>query len=273
MPKRSRTRKNSARPAPPPQVLLRGLALIEALNRRSVSSIEQLSSDTGLPKPTTVRVLHILASKGYAERLPHRRGYRLGERVVGLSSGYRSRDTVVIAARPLLATFTDQHKWPLTLATLDVDAMLVRASTLEDSPFSTSVDRGRVGRRLPLLTSALGRVYLAFCPGGEREMVLRLLRSSPRSRPTAQFDPEQFKSTLAEIVEQGYAMNPALKGEVAYGFAVPIRYQDDVLACLSMRYFGRTLSERQVARRYLTPLQDTAAQIAAAYAAHASIAN
>lgn len=271
MPKPSRTRKHASRSTAPPQVLLRGLSLIEAMNRRPVSSIEHLSAATGLPKPTTVRMLHILASKGYAERLPHRRGYRLGERVVGLSSGYRSRDAVVIAARPIMTAFTAQHKWPLTLATLDVDLMRVRASTLEESPYSTSVDRGRVGRRLPILMSALGRAHLAFCADDERETLLRLLRSDPRSRSSTKIDPEQLIATVADIVAQGYALNPAVRGEVAYGIAVPILHHREVLACMSMRYFGRTLSERQVARRYLAPLQEAAAQIAAAYAAHASI--
>ena len=160
----------------PPEVLLRGLSVIEALNRRPVSSVEQIADQTGLPKSTVVRVLHILASKSYAERLPQRRGYRLGERVLALSAGFRSSDIVVEVSRPLLTKFTAEHTWPVGLATLDVDAMRVRSGTLQESPFSTSIDQARMSRRLPMLTSAVGRAYLAFCPADERETILRLLR-------------------------------------------------------------------------------------------------
>ena len=86
----------------PREVLLRGLSVLEALNWRPISSVDQVAAQTGLPKATVVRVLHNLASKGYAQRLPLRKGYMLGGRVLNLSSGYDSRNTVVEKARPLI---------------------------------------------------------------------------------------------------------------------------------------------------------------------------
>ena len=105
------------RPAPA-QVLLRGLSLLEALNRRAVGSVEELAHDTRLPKSTVVRRLNTLVLAGYVRRLPKRGGYSLAERVLGLSWGFRSEDAVVEAARPLLAAFTVEHKWPVSKATL-----------------------------------------------------------------------------------------------------------------------------------------------------------
>jgi IclR family mhp operon transcriptional activator len=97
-------RKNDA--PTPSQVLLRGLSVLEALNLRPISSVEQIAATTGLPKSTTVRVLQNLASKGYAQRLPMRKGYMLGERVQNLSNGFHSADALVEASRPLIAAFT-----------------------------------------------------------------------------------------------------------------------------------------------------------------------
>ena len=76
--------------ASPSQVLLRGLSVLEALNWRPISTLEQIAAATGLPKSTAVRVLANLASKGYAQRLPRRKGYMLGERVLNLSSGFEA---------------------------------------------------------------------------------------------------------------------------------------------------------------------------------------
>ena len=170
----------------PAQALLRGLAVLEALNRRPISSLAQLAAETGLAKPTLVRVLGILALKNYAERLPNRRGYRIGGRVRALSAGYRASASVVSIARPLLARFTAQHKWPVSIGTLDGDAMRLEASTQQDTAFAAATDRGRLARRLPLLTSALGLAYLAFCPAEERATLLEILgwRQGPEKSDT-----------------------------------------------------------------------------------------
>ena len=240
----------------PALVLLRGLAVLEALNRRPISSLAQLAAETGLAKPTLVRVLGILALKNYAERLPNRRGYRIGGRVRALSAGYRASASVVSIARPLLARFTAQHKWPVSIGTLDGDAMRLEASTQQDTAFAAATDRGRLARRLPLLTSALGLAYLAFCPAEERATLLEMLHPPPADRSA-------LDRVLPEIAARGYATTPPLPGEQALGFAVPIRSGHAVLGCITLRYFGKALSEHQVAARYLAPLQDMAAVIAA----------
>ena len=82
----------------PSQVLLRGLSVLEALNWRPISTVEQIAARTELPKPTIVRVLQQLATRGYAQRLPGRKGYMLGERVLNLSRGFHSRDLVIEVA-------------------------------------------------------------------------------------------------------------------------------------------------------------------------------
>ncbi len=239
----------------PAQVLLRGLAVLEALNQRPISSLGQIAAATGLAKPTLVRVLTILALKEYAERLPNRRGYRLGGRVRALSAGYRTSASVVALAQPLMARFTASHQWPLAIATLDGNAMRLEASTQQDTAFAAAADRGRLARRMPLLTSALGMAYLAFCPEGERGTLLDMVCPADER--------DGLVHQLSAIVAQGYAISPPLPGEQAIGFAVPILSAGAVLGCITLRYFGRALSEDQVAARYLRPLQTMASVIAA----------
>jgi IclR family transcriptional regulator, mhp operon transcriptional activator len=125
----------------PVQPVLRALGLIEALNRKPVSALEDLAGATGLPKPTVVRLMQTLIAGGYAERLPRRRGYAPAERVRRLSEGFRDADAVVAAARPLLSAFTAEHQWPVILATFDHGAMRIRLSTRQESPFATDDDQ------------------------------------------------------------------------------------------------------------------------------------
>ena len=53
-------------------------------------------------------------------------------------------------------------------------------------PFA--IDRERINRRVPLLGSALGRAYLAYCFETERESIVALPRNSQRA--TAALDPQ-----------------------------------------------------------------------------------
>jgi len=254
------------RPAPA-QVLLRGLSLLEALNRRAVGSVEELAQDTRLPKSTVVRILNTLVLAGYVRRLPKRGGYSLAERVLGLSWGFRSEDAVVEAARPLLAAFTVEHKWPVSIATLAVDAMRIRATTLQDSPFA--IDRERINRRVPLLGSALGRAYLAYCSETERESIVALLRNSQRPIDRPAGDPTYLTALVRGIRRAGYAATPPIANDPIAGLAVPVRRGSRVFACLTMRYPRRAMIEAEAVRHYLLPLQQAARAIADAAADYA----
>jgi IclR family mhp operon transcriptional activator len=255
MARTSTPRRKSDAALTPSQVLLRGLSVLEALNLRPISSVEQIAAQTGLPKSTTVRILQNLASKGYAQRLPMRKGYVLCERVLNLSKGFHSPDALVETSRPLIAAFTARFKWPVSLATLELDTMRVRASSSAESPFATSVDRARLNRRVPLLLSAHGRAYLAFCPDDEREIILSLLRASSRPNDIVARDDQYVSALIATIRRTGYAITAPVADEPAIGLAVPISAGGRVLATISLRYLGRAISEKEVAKRYLEPLR------------------
>ena len=116
-----------------------------------------------LPRPTVVRLLHTLIALGYAARVSREQGYRLTDRVLGLSESIRFVDHLVDAAIPHMRRFTAEHGWPLYLATLE-------RRRHHHPPFDRAGEpdgvRGRGPQHAagPLLISALGRAWLAFCP-------------------------------------------------------------------------------------------------------------
>jgi len=251
----------------PPEVLLRGLSVLETLNRQPVSTVEGVALATRLPKATVVRILNMLVSARYVQRLPRRRGYMLDERTLDLSSGYRSQDAVVETARPFLSTFTATYKWPLVLATLDIDAMRIRTSTAPESPFSAVGDRAYlIYRRVPILPSAIGRAYIAFCPKEERETLISLLKASSRAVDRPARNLPQLEGLLRGVRKAGFANSDIVPGDPATGLAIPIRQGESVLGTLAIRYFRNAISEKDIIHRYLGPLQNTANAIAKAYA-------
>lgn len=246
----------------PVQPVLRTLQILEALNHRTVTTLENLHELTGLPKPTLVRLLETLIAGKYVRRVSRRAGYSLTERVLRLADGFRHSDRVVEIARPILHAFTAEHKWPVALATFDGDAMIVRAGTRHKSPLSTDPDYLDV--RLPMLLSALGRAYLAFCPEAERETILAILRSSKARMNLLAKDDKAVTRLLAGIRKQGYASNAPMPGDPAMGLAIPVMQGHQVIAAMTMRYFGSALTEEEAAHRYLAPMTAVAAAITAA---------
>lgn len=241
--------------------VMRALRLLEALNQETVTTLARLHETTGLPKPTLVRLLDTLIAAGYVRRVSRRAGYSLAERVLRLSGGFRYSDKAVEASRPFLYALTAQHKWPVAIATFDGDAMIVRAGTRHKSPFSTDPDY--LDTRLPMLLSALGRAYLAFCPEEEREMILAVLRASTKRSDATARDKAAVARLLATVRARGYAWPTPLRGDPTLGIAVPIMQGANVAACMVMRYFGSAMSEKEAARRYLAPMREAAAAIAA----------
>jgi IclR family transcriptional regulator, mhp operon transcriptional activator len=121
---------------PPVQSVVRALAVLDALNRRPISTIEDLHGQTGIPKPSIVRLLQTLQSRGLVRHAPQHGAYLLTSSVRTLSAGYHSEPRLMEASSSLLDDFTRKVKWPLAIAMLDSSAMVIRHSTIPLSPLS-----------------------------------------------------------------------------------------------------------------------------------------
>src|SRR5690348_16287099 len=149
----------------------RAFVVLEALNRRRSTTLTILAAETGLPRPTLVRLLHTLIELGYASRVSREAGYRLTDHVLTLAGGVRFIDHLVDAAIPHMARFTEEHGWPLYLATISAGAMAIRHSTAPDSPMA--FEAAAYNRQSPLMLGALGRAWLAFAQDEERRVALK----------------------------------------------------------------------------------------------------
>src|SRR5437899_2527234 len=127
----------------------RAFVVLEALNRRRSTTLTVLAAETGLPRPTLVRLLQTLMALGYASRVSRQAGYRLTDHVLALAGGVRFIDHLVDAAIPHMSRFTSEHGWPLYLATLSSRAMAIRHWTAPESPMSFEL--AAYHRRSPLV--------------------------------------------------------------------------------------------------------------------------
>jgi len=229
----------------------RSFALLEALSRRPRGTISTLADETGLPPPTVVRLLKNLAELGYATRVSRDAGYRLTDKVLGLAQGIRFVDRLVDVGAPHMSRFTRKYGWPLYLGTISDRAITIRHSTAAESPLS--FERAALQKKSPILSSALGRAWLAFCSSEERRTVLKHLGAKPDPRLAAAF---------AKIRRDGYAFTVLPRPGRLQGIGVAIRDGERVMGCISMRFIRSAMSESEAGARYGAALNAMADAIA-----------
>lgn len=242
------------------QSVARAFDLLAEMNRQRVTTVRHLHAVTGLPKSTIVRLLRTLAASGYVANDKRQGGYLVTSQVQSLSCGYHGDALVVEAGRPWAVEFTRRHRWPIAIAVLDHDAVRVRCSTIPDSPMSPF--HGTINMRLCLLTRALGRAYLAFCPPTERDMLLAMLKSSTNPEDAGARKRAAALRILESTQRMGFAQRATdVEPRSSSTIAVPIKRGDGVLASVGMTYFKTAVSRRDVVESYVPLLQDLASHI------------
>jgi IclR family mhp operon transcriptional activator len=240
----------------------RTLLLLEELNRHRVTSIDRLHKATGLPKSTVVRLMKSLCAMGYAANDRRQGGYAVASRVKSLSNGFHGDPLVVEAARPWALAFTRQYQWPIAIAVLERSSVVVRFSTIPDSPVSPF--HGTLNMQLSLLGRALGRAYLAFCPVSERSILLDMLARSQEREDKLANERKRALSLLAAIRKQGFAeRDPMVEPRSSNTIAMPIIVNHRVLATVGMTYFTSALDRTDAIGRYVPLVQALAENIAA----------
>jgi IclR family mhp operon transcriptional activator len=240
--------------------LERGLALLVAINRRKLPSVVELARDTHLPRPTVYRLLETLSRTGFVTRSsPHDR-YCLTSQVRALSDGFAEDDWIAEIAAPLMTQLTRQLVWPVALMTFEEGQMFVRETTHEAS--TLSIDHGMVGRSLPMLRTAAGRCYLAFCPDKERRAILDILSRSRAPENRSARETQRLTKLLDAIRAKGHAVQDREINPKTTGIAVPIRLGARVFGCMSLIWISSALTIDDAEIKLLPLLTSTASRIA-----------
>lgn len=245
---------------PPVQSVQRALRLLSELNRQRVTSIAELHQRTGLPKPTIVRLLETLIAEGFVASDTRLGGYQVTSRVAALSSGFHGAPMVIEAARPWAIDLTRKLKWPAAVAVLHENAVFVRFSTIPDSPVSPF--HATINMRLSLISRALGRAYLAYCPKEERQLLVNMLAASPHEEDHPDNLPLLVQSLVRTTRHRGFAerdagAEPSNSGTVA----VPIMADGMVLATLGITYFRSAVNRSALLDTLVPAIKEARARI------------
>lgn len=247
----------------------RAIDLLQILNARPVSTLAQLHADTGLPKPTLIRLLRTLEGKGLVAQSPHYGAYQLLGHVKSLSSGFHHEPMIVELANDLLVDLTKAEGWPIALAMFDIDAMVVRSSTI---PFtSLSLLQSSLSMRLSMLGRAHGRTYLGHCEPHERDLIIEILKRNNEPENRLASEPRGLEALLLDVRARGYALRDQTIPSRSATIAVPVFDKGKIAATLGLTWIRAAMSQDEAVERYLPKMKRLAWQLEAALAEKANL--
>lgn len=248
----------------PIRALNRGLEVLTQLNRLERAAINTLANAVRLPRTTTYRILETLRLAGYVERDAHDDCYRPTIMVRALSEGFDDEAMVAHIAKPHLAALGVSIVWPIAIATPSSGAMMIRETTDLQSPLA--LEQYGAGIRVPMLTSAPGRAYLAFCTQSQREALLELLSRSSLPEDRLARSRADVDKILSETRTQGYATaQRARRVSEETSLAIAVRVEDQVVATISVRFAATAVPLRTAIDQFLPKMREVVAKIEAEF--------
>jgi DNA-binding IclR family transcriptional regulator len=239
----------------------RAIGVLNVFSRgKNKFSLDEITKETGLSKPTTFRILSTLQQYKYIVLDPVEGRYRLGSIFLSLGAAALGSVSLKGIAKPHLSSLRDELQTTVLVGTI-MDDMLVYLDKVEcDGPVRIASDIGL--RRDPPNFGMLGMTLMAFLENGEAE---RLLGCSPlklftnKSIVTA----KDYLNRLHEIRTQGYTVEFGEAIEGVWGVGAPIRNSSaEVVAAVAAALPMSSKSDARV-KEVVTKLLICAAAISA----------
>jgi IclR family KDG regulon transcriptional repressor len=203
----------------------KALQLIEALSRsREPMGVSQLGRELDLNKSTVFRLVDTLVRRGYAWQDETSGRYALTPKLWELGVGVVQGTDIRSAARPLLEAEAASSGESTILGVLQDSEALIIDKVDSVQPLQIA---SRLGTRVPLCNTSLGRALLAFQPQPVIDEVISGF--APRTPHGIQTVDDLLRE-LESVRELGYSRSCDEWQVGIAGVAAPVRKPDRVLA-------------------------------------------
>lgn len=236
--------------------LARGLMVLRCFAEfTGPMTIAEASRRTGLSRAAVRRCLHTLTVLGYAAQ--QHQSYFLQPKALALGYAYLSSCTLAVRAQPLLDALRDELHESCSLGVAEEDEVYYIARAEVSRIMSVAL---RVGSRLPLYCTSMGRVLLAGRTLDEQEAYLRRTLLSARTSYSV-IEPGALREIFCTVAAQGYAI---VDQELELGLrsvAVPVFKRGRVVAALNIGTQAAQTPLAVLRTRYLPALQAVAREL------------
>lgn len=208
---------------------VRVLSILEKLTRQRAITLEELSREIKLAKPTVYRFLLTLQELGYARRADGER-WAITFKMFNVGSRVLDHLDLHAAARPVAEKLAEELGETVHMGVLDGDSAVY---VLKIESQNNIRMYSRVGRRMPLYCTSIGKALLAFMSEGERDVALKGVRLLAMTKTTIT-SRAALNAELARVRKQGFALDNEEREEGVHCIGAPIfDYTGAVVAALS----------------------------------------
>ena len=240
--------------------LAKGLRVLRAFDEANPAlSLTELVARTGLDKSAVQRLANTLHLEGLLEKDSETRRFRPSHRWLEMAYAYYWSDPLIPLAMPKLIELSQQLGETVNLGEISGDHIIyVSRLPCKRTAFAAMLP----GRRLPALSTAVGRAILATWPEAEAEAAVATWPVG-RNTPRAITDRAEIAGFVAQAAHEGFALSrdQMILNEIA--IAAPIRGPDSrAMAAVQCSVSAHSWTEERIRREILPALQDTANAIA-----------
>ncbi len=209
----------------------RGFRVVERLALVSSASLEELSKSARLAKPTTYRFLMTLRDLGYVRKDDDR--WFLTMKLFSVGSKALDHIELPKVARPVAERLSADLGETVHMGVLDEGEALY---VLKIESKYTIRMYSRVGKKIPLYCTAIGKILLADLGEGERAAAMADMKLVPFTPHTIR-DREALERELERVRTQGFAVDAEEHEEGVACIAAPIRdHQGRAVAAMSVSW-------------------------------------
>lgn len=243
------------------QSVERALQILNLFNEQTTElKITDISKQMGLSKSTLHSLLKTLQLHGYIDQNPENGKYRLGMKLV--ERGYFVVGTMDIRqkAKGWLTELSSRTGQTTHLGILD-GREGVYIEKIEGK--LAAIAYSRIGRRLPIHATAIGKVLVAWLSKEELETLL-IDYCFTAYTPATITSAEALRKTLALTREQGYAFDNEENEQGVRCVAVPVwNHESRVIAALSLSTLTSRVNDEELAS-FRQQLQEAGVQLSRA---------
>ncbi len=220
-------------------------------------SLGELSEKVTLPKGTTHRLLTSMVYVDFVRQNHINKHYHLGFKLVELGNNLLSHLDIRNEAHSSLVELGEKVQETVHLVILDNDEALY-IDKVSSSRRGGLQMVSKLGARIPLYCSGVGKVLLAYMPEAAADTIIQKTSFEQLSKNTIT-DPSELKRRLQIIKEAGYAFDDEENEEGVCCVAAPIRDKTgQVVAAMSVSSPVSRLSTDELKVSLKTQVVETA---------------
>jgi IclR family KDG regulon transcriptional repressor len=224
--------------------LRKALDLIEIIGETGNIGIRELSARTGFPPATVHRIIATLVERGYLQQNQNNRNYSLSTRFLEFADSIQQRFDLIPIARPHLEQLSMNSGENVNLCVLDGPVVVYIDHVHSQKHVLRTFTR--LGARVPLYATGVGKVYLSKMGADELDTYLDSVKLERYTGKTIT-DRNTMLKELRMIKKQGYAVDDQEKESGVRCVAAPIfDYNGSMAAAISISGAAQWITRERI---------------------------